>query len=180
VPILVALALAVALVVLFVLLIPVSLFMRYRVATSRRRQRGWIVTSNVISLLISLTLLLGTAIVMSLWVDEAVPWVAMGLGVGAALGFLGLWASHWEEEADGLYLTGNRWLVTLVSLVVVARIALGFWRAWVTWKEGGLHGELAAIGIAGSMAAGAVLVGYSLVYWAGVRSRLRRLAADPS
>jgi hypothetical protein len=60
---------------------------------------------------------------------------------------------------------------------VTARLAYGFWRGWQTWRAG-VEGAswFAASGAAGSMAAGAVVLGYYLAYWMGVRWRFRQQA----
>jgi len=81
-----------------------------------------------------------------------------------------------------LHYTPNRWLVLTVTLVVVSRMLYGVWRAWHTWHSTPDDASwLAASGAAGSLAAGAVVLGYYLMYWAGIRSRLnhhrRTLAA---
>jgi hypothetical protein len=77
-----------------------------------------------------------------------------------------------------LHYTPNRWLVLAITLVVTARVLYGFWRAWESWRAGLSEGSwFVAAGVAGSMAAGAVVLGYYLVYWIGVRRRLRRVQA---
>jgi hypothetical protein len=97
------------------------------------------------------------------------------LGIGALLGLLSLVVSRWEVAPEGIYLTGNRFVVVLVSLVVVARLAYGVWRAWSLWPgDGYAAGWLASAGVAGSMAAGAILVGHALAFWSGARFRMRR------
>ncbi|HXY38696.1 MAG TPA: hypothetical protein VEQ10_03455 [Vicinamibacteria bacterium] len=62
----------------------------------------------------------------------------------------------------------------LVMLVVVARVLFGFWRAFHLWQATGAHAWVVATGAAESLAAGAVVLGYYLVYWTGVRWRVRR------
>ena len=64
-------------------------------------------------------------------------------------------------------------LMLLVTLVVTARVVYGFWRSWHAWNAG-VDSWGAAFGIAQSMAAGAVVLGYYLVYWIGVRRQFRR------
>jgi hypothetical protein len=62
-----------------------------------------------------------------------------------------------------------------LTLIVSARILYGLWRSWESWRAGLSGGSwFVAAGLAGAMAAGAVVLGYYLVYWFGVRSRLRR------
>jgi hypothetical protein len=79
-----------------------------------------------------------------------------------------------------LYYTPNRLLVLGITLVVTARVGYGIWRGVHTWRAG-LQGEswFGASGVAGSMAAGAVVLGYYLVYWLGVRRRFKRQRALP-
>jgi RsiW-degrading membrane proteinase PrsW (M82 family) len=75
-----------------------------------------------------------------------------------------------------LHYTPNRWLVLGITLVVAGRLLFGFWRAWQTWHAGVDDAAwVAAAGVAKSMAAGAIVLGYYFVYSFGVRSRLRRV-----
>lgn len=72
-----------------------------------------------------------------------------------------------------MFYAPNRLLVLGITLVVTFRIGYGFWRGWQTWREAQDGTSwIAAIGIPGSLAAGALVIGYYLVYWAGVRSRV--------
>ncbi|REJ74505.1 MAG: hypothetical protein DWQ36_20600 [Acidobacteria bacterium] len=80
------------------------------------------------------------------------PYTLVGLLVGALLSLLGLWLTRWETTEGVLFLTPNRWLILLLT-VLVADSAL-----------------------AGSLAAAGVLLGYSIGYWFGVRRRLAALA----
>ena len=108
---------------------------------------------------------------------EVLLYTAAGLTGGAALGIAGLWLTRWESGLDALHYTPNRLLVLAVTLVVTARILYGFWRSWASWRAG-LSGEswFVEAGVAGAMAAGAVVLGYYLTYWLGVRRRLKRHA----
>ena len=173
VPLLVVLALLMVLA-----LIPISLVQRYRVGTSRQRARGWLVAVNLTGLALSAVLFLVSAAVTSIWVPDALTYTAGGLCAGLVLGMCGLWLTRWEPSIDALHYTPNRLLVLGVMLLVGARIVYGLWRAWESWRAG-MHGESWFIeaGVAGSMAAGAVVLGYYLAYWTGVRRRYRRHAA---
>jgi len=159
-------------------LIPVSIVQRYRLSTSRQRARGWLTTINLIGLVLSAILLLASASVTTIWVPGTVTYTATGLAAGAVLGIVGLWLTRWEPSTDALHYTPNRLLVLGVMLVVAARLFYGFWRGWQSWRAG-MQGEswFVAAGVAGSMAAGAVVLGYYLAYWIGVRRRYRRHAA---
>jgi len=73
----------------------------------------------------------------------------------------------------------NRPLVLLITVVVAARVLYGFWRGWHAWQnaEAGTS-WLAASGATGSLAVGAVVLGYYFTYWAGVARRERHRFAN--
>ena len=168
VPVLVVLAL--------VALIPIALVQRYRMGTSRQRARGWLAAMNLVGLALSAAMFLGTAALTSIWIPGALMYTAAGLATGCMLGLAGLWLTRWEHTPGSLYYTPNRWLVLGITLVVTGRLMFGFWRAWHTSRAGLDDASwFAAAGVEKSMAAGAVVLGYYLAYWIGVRSRLRRL-----
>lgn len=169
--------------VLFVLavvvLIPLSIVQRYRMGTSRQRARGWLVAVNLVGFGLSVVLFLVSATVTSFWIPDALGYTAAGLAAGAALGLVGLVLTRWEPGQRSLYYTPNRWLVLSITLVVSARVLYGFWRGWHTWRTVDGDGSwLAAAGVAGSMAAGGVVLGYYFVYWMGVQRRLRTARSD--
>jgi hypothetical protein len=165
---------AVLIFLVVIALIPLSLVLRYRTGTSRRRARGWIVTTNFAGLMVSVAMFLTVAAVTNIWVPDAFAYATAGLLAGGVFGALGLGLTRWESAPGSLHYTPNRWLVLAITLVVTARLAYGFWRAWHAWSAGpGDASWLAAAGVAGSIAAGAVVLGYYLVYWWGVRRRLR-------
>ena len=167
--------LALALLLAPVLLVPVSLFIRYRAGTARRQARGWVSAVNLAGLAISTLLFLAGAALTSIWVPRALELSVLGLLGGIALGIVGLWLSRWEHGPETLHYTPNRWLVLAVTLLLTGRVLYGLWRGWHTWHyAAGDTSLLASFGVAGSMAAGAVVLGYYLSYWMGVRRRLRR------
>lgn len=173
IPVLVALLFIVG----FILALPLLLVLRYRMGIARRPARRWIATLNLVSLLISAALFLWVAAFTNFWVPRAFAYSLAGLGSGCLLGFLGLILTRWERTATATYYTPNRWLVLLVTLAVSARLLYGIWRIWHTWRTAGAEQSwLAGAGIAGSMAVGAIVIGYYLTYSAGVRWRLRRLS----
>jgi hypothetical protein len=160
--------------VLLIALIPFSLIQRYRVGTSRQRARGWLINLNIAALTFSAMLFVVGAGFTGLWVPYALGYAIAGLAGGAALGFIGLWLTRWEASDQGLHFTPNRLLVLVITLLVSARIFYGFWRSLHAWHAGA-SSWLGAAGVADSMAAGAVVLGYYLSYWIGVRKRFRRL-----
>ena len=64
-----------------------------------------------------------------------------------------------------MHYTPNRPLVLAVTLIVTARLLYGLWRAWHGWSSAVDDTEwLATSGAAGALGAGAVVLGYYLVY----------------
>jgi len=168
-------AVALAVVLALVALVPLSLVLRYRAGTARRRARGWLAVINLLAIACSTALFLAAAAVTSLWVSRAFTHALMGLAGGCLLGLLGIWLSQWEATPAALHYTPNRWLVLAIMLLVTARLVYGIWRGWHTWHAAvGDTSTLAAIGVSGSLAAGAMVLGYYLAYWTGVWHRARR------
>lgn len=157
-------------------LIPVSLIQRYRMATSRQRARGWLTAVNLAGLVVSAVLFLASAAVTSVWIPNALAYTAAGLLAGCVLGIVGLGLTRWEPSPGALHYTPNRLLVLTITLVVTARLVYGFWRGVDAWRAG----MIADTGVAGSMAAGAVVLGYYLAYWFGVRRRFKRIRPQRS
>jgi hypothetical protein len=175
VPIVLALGAALLILLLAVVLMPVSLVQRYRVGTMRRVARGWITTLNLVAISISIVIFLTSAALTSIWVPDAFSYSLGGLLVGCACGLLGLALTRWEASPSSLHYTPSRWLVLIITLVVTARILYGFWRSWHAWQSGLQGGSLfIAAGVAGSLGAGAIVLGYYLIYWTGVHRRLKQ------
>jgi len=164
-----------------VALIPIALVQRYRMGVARQRARGWLISINLVGVSISMLMFMLGALVTSIWLHPTLAYTIGGLAGGFVLGVIGLWFTRWEVTPDGLLFTPNRLLVLTMTLVVTARILFGFWHAWHSWHAG-VDGaaSAAASGVAKSMAAGAVVLGYYFVYWIGVRQRLRLAATRAS
>jgi hypothetical protein len=175
VPILAALAAALFIILLAIVLMPLTLVQRYRVGTMRRAARGWVATLNLAAIFITIAVFLVSSAITAIWVPRAFSYALAGLLIGAACGLLGLALTRWDASPDSLHYTPNRWLVLIITLVVTARVAYGFWRSWHAWQSG-LHGGtwFVVSGVAGSLGAGAIVLGYYFVYWVGVRRRLKK------
>jgi fructose-specific phosphotransferase system IIC component len=110
-----------------------------------------------------------------LWVSDTFRYSLFGLMGGCLLGLLGLALTQWERTPQALYYTPNRWLILIITLAVTARLLYGVWRILHGWRTSGSDMSwLATAGIAGSLALGAIMLGYYVTYSAGVRWRLRR------
>jgi hypothetical protein len=171
------LALLIALVLLpFVLLVlmPLTLFQRYRMGSARRKARPWLSTLGLVLMSLSTIGFLAGAAVTSVWIPHAFRGAAVGVVAGAGLGVLGLLLTRWEPTPATLHYTPNRWLVLLVTLMVAARVAYGLWRSWKA-AQAGLYGTemVLAFGIPQSLAVGGTVIGYYIAYAAGVRGRIR-------
>ena len=156
-------------------LIPVGIVQRFRMGIARRQARRWLVSINLAGVMCSVALLLVAALISNRWVPGAWTYTVGGLAVGCVLGLIGVALTRWEYSGRALQYTPNRWVVLSVTLIVTARLLYGFWRTWEAWRTSfGSMTWVAAAGVAGSMSAGAALLGYYLVFWAGVRRRLRQ------
>ena len=155
-------------------LVPIGIVQRYRLGTSRQRARGWLLAINLAGLTLSAIAFLAGAAFTGIWVPDAFRYSAIGLASGCALGIIGLWLTTWEPLRDALFFTPNRLLVLAITLTVTARIVYGLWRATHAWRAVTDASWAAESGVAGSMAAGALVLGYYLAYTFGVRRRMRK------
>jgi len=154
-------------------LMPVVLVQRYRAGTARRQARPWIASLTLAAMALSTVGFLVTAAVTAVWVPNAFLASSAGLGVGCVLGVLGLWLTRWDATVRTLHYTPNRWLVLAISLIVSARVLYGLSRWWRAAQSGAYDSSfITTFGVAESLAAGAIVLGYYLVYSAGVRRRI--------
>ncbi len=175
-PLLIPLAIALFVILALVITMPLSLVMRYRAGTARRLGRKWVTTLNLVMIALSAAVFLWAAAITSFWVPNAFRYSLFGLLGGGLLGLLGLASTRWEKTPQALYYTPNRWLILVITLAVTTRLLYGLWRIWHAWRTAGPETSwVASAGVAGSMAVGAVVLGYYLTYSAGVRWRLRRV-----
>ena len=81
--------------------------------------------------------------------------------------------TRWEHAPRALHYTPNRWLILIITLAVSARLLYGIWRIWHGWRTSGSDTSwLTSVGIAGSLALGALMLGYYVAYSAGIWWRL--------
>jgi len=167
-------ALGIFIVLAFIALIPFSLIQRFRLGTMRRRAIRWIIGLNFAGTVISALMFLLGAALTTRWVPGTLTYTGAGLAIGCGLGVAGLMLTRWEVVGGRLHYTPDRWLVLAITLIVTARVFYGFYRSYQAWQATlDRMAWVAASGIAASMSAGAIVLGYYLVYWAGVRRKLR-------
>jgi hypothetical protein len=174
VPLLVILVVLVFVLMCTVVLLPISIFLRFRASSSRRRAWGWVVSLNLFGACLSSAVLLVSAAISNTWIPNAFHYTLIGFACGFVLGFAGLALSRWETTPQGLHYTPNRWLILLLTTVVTARIIYGLWRAWHSFHTTPAgQSWIAGSGAAGSMGAGAAVLAYYVIFWAGLHRKVR-------
>lgn len=163
------------LVALWLLLLPLLLWQRYRLGRARQRAIGWVVRTNAWLLAASALGFLAAAWLGQRWVPGAGALAVAGLAGGMLLGMLGSALARLEVTPQGTFHTPNRWLVLLLTGLVAARIALGLWQAWLHLRadqpvQGLLAQQASLFALAG------LLLGYYLAYAWGLRRALRAQA----
>ncbi|MGY0504843.1 DUF1453 domain-containing protein [Luteimonas sp. e5] len=159
------------------LLMPFSLWQRYRQGRKRRKVWPWMNAVNAWLLLVSLLMLLLSAWISARWLPGSPRMAFTGLGLGLALGWLHLRISRGEARADGYWLTPNALIVFALTALVAARIGLGIWQLathGLDWRSAAAgqpwylrHDSLFALG--------GLLIGHWLAWAWLLRARLRRL-----
>jgi hypothetical protein len=151
--------------VVLILLTPLTLVQRYRVGTARRQARPWLATFGLVMMAGSTIFFLAGAGATSFWIQDAFPGALAGVGIGMALGMLGVLLSRWEATPGSLHYTPNKWLVLTITLLVSARLLYGLYRSQLATAE--------------SIATGGVVIGYYFGYAAALRWRIRRWERRP-
>jgi hypothetical protein len=153
-----------------------SLALRYRAGTARRRARPWAASLNVWLTGFSTLFFLSFTLLLSFWIGSAFRFVLIGLGCGGILALLGLVLTRWERRPDGLFYTPSRWLAFIITLAIAARFIYGWWRATHSGSTApsDQHWLLTASATQLSLAVAAGLVAYYLIYSIGVRLQLVR------
>lgn len=171
-PLLIVPLVILVLLALWLLLLPLSLWQRYRLGKARRLARPWLVKLNGWVLLLSLLLFLLSMVITNLWWPGALAYAAVGVGVGLALGIIGLWLSRFESTPQGLYYTPNPWLILALTLLVTARIVMGFVEVWRYWQGNQSLAIIPVLDHASLFAVAGLVLGYYLAYTWGLWRRL--------
>ncbi len=153
-----------------------SLGLRYRAGTARRRGRRWVATMNVWMTIFSAVLFLFVAFLMSFWLGPTLRFALGGMAIGAVLGLLGLALTRWEVEREELFYTPSRWLALIITFAITARFIYGWWHATHFRNSMAVdqHWFMTATATQLSIAVAGGLIGYYFVYAIGVRFRLGR------
>jgi hypothetical protein len=100
-----------------------SLALRYRAGTARRRGRRWVATMNVWMTSFSAIFFFFIVFVMSFWLGPILRFALAGMAIGVVLGLLGLALTRWEVEREGLFYTPSRWLALIITFAITIRFA---------------------------------------------------------
>lgn len=175
-PIVLVLLFVFLLLALWVVLLPLSLWQRYRYGRSRRMARSWLLALNAWSLLVSVAIFMAVSAFGLFWWPDSLAGAGVGLAAGSLLGLLGVWLTRWEVAPQGVFYQPNAWLALLLVAIVAGRIVLGFVQMAQYWQSGGVPATHALLSGHGSLLAVAgLLLGYYLVYAWGVKWRVARL-----
>lgn len=175
-PIVLVLLFVFLLLALWVVLLPLSLWQRYRYGRSRRMARSWLLALNAWSLLVSVAIFMAVSAFGLFWWPDSLTGAGVGLAAGSLLGLLGVWLTRWEVAPQGVFYQPNAWLALLLVAIVAGRIVLGFVQMALYWQSGGVPATHALLSGHGSLLAVAgLLLGYYLVYAWGVKWRVARL-----
>lgn len=152
-----------------------SLTLRYRAGTARRRGRRWIAALNIWLTSLSAIFFLLFAFLISFWVKDALKIAFIGMIAGGACGLLGLTLTRWDRDEEAIFYTPNRWLALLITAAIAGRFVYGWWRAFHPVAiNGNPSWLLAGSGKQMSLALASGLICYYLTYSIGVRIRLSR------
>ena len=173
-PLLIVPLVVLVLLLLWLVLLPLSLWQRYRLGKARRKAWPWLVKLNSWLLLVSSVVLLVSMAVTNIWWPGAFVYAFAGWGIGLVTGFSGLWLTRFEATSQGLFYTPNAWLILLLTLLVTVRIAMGFVEMWRYWQGKQALAMIPVLDHASLFAVAGLLIGYYFVYTWGLRRRLPR------
>ena len=176
-PLLIVPLVILVLLVVWLLLLPLSLWQRYRMGKARRKAWSWMVKLNSWVLLLSVGVFLAGMALTNLWWPGALGYALAGLGIGLVIGILGLGLSRFESTPQGFFYTPNPWLALTLTLLVAARIAMGFVEMWRYWQGREALSAIPVLDHASLFAVAGLLIGYYFSYTWGLRRRLPRSQA---
>jgi hypothetical protein len=160
------------LVALWLVLLPLGLWQRYRRGRAQRRARRWSARVNWWSWALSAVLFLAGTAFAGLWIERAFVHGAGGVLAGVLLGLIGWRLARVEPDADGLRHTPHAGLILALTLLLAARIALGLWQLAHAGDTGAADWLARQAGL---LAVGGLLLGHQAGYaWALHRALARR------
>lgn len=156
-----------------VCLVPLAVRQPYRVGVARQPQGAWAATLLVVSFSAAAVALMSTAAELGRLAAKAQPAVLGALGIGVLLGLLAYMLSTWQNHRGVIYFHPNQRVTLVIASLAMLRVAYGVWRIWSA--SGGVTVDprwMTSVGMAGTLAAAALLTGYGLGFWGAVRLRI--------
>lgn len=164
-PLLLPIALLVALFVLALLTWPLTLWRRARRGHLRRRIAPW--ATHVRSVLVAVGTAVFCLFAVTGWTGAAPRDALLGLAAGVGTGVLSGALARLEHDGRGVYLTPRAGFAIAIALVVAGRVA------WLGWDLASAGGWADARRHAAPL--GGLLLGYALGQSTVLSARLRRL-----
>ncbi|GHA79806.1 DUF1453 domain-containing protein [Cognatilysobacter bugurensis] len=160
------------LVALWLVLLPLGLWQRYRRGRAQRLSRPWSARLNLWSWGLSLALFLAGAAFAGLWIAHAFAYASGGVLAGVVLGLFGWRLARVEPDPAGLRHTPNGPLVLGLTVLLAARIAMGLWQLAHAGDTGAVDWLARQAGL---LAVGGLLLGHQAGYaWSLNRALARR------
>ena len=110
-PLLIVPLVILVLLALWLLLLPLSLWQRYRLGKARRKAWPWMVKLNAWVLLFSAGLFLASMALTTSLVARRAGYALAGMGIGLVTGIARPVAEPFRNTAQGLFYTPNAWLI---------------------------------------------------------------------
>jgi hypothetical protein len=143
------------------------------VGVARHPGGAWASTVLAVSFLIAAAALLGATVELGRLAPKARPAVMGALGIGVLVGLLAFTLSTWQNHRGIVYFHPNQRVTLVITGLTMLRIAYGLWLLWSASGSVSVDRRwMASVGMAGTLAAAAVLTGYGLGFWGAVRARI--------
>jgi len=158
-------------------LVPLAARQAYRVGSARNPEGAWASTVLVASFVVAAAALAG-AVELGRLASKAQTAVLGAMAIGVLVGLLAYTLSTWQNHRGIVYFHPNQRVSLVVVAVTLLRVAYGLWRIYATPGAAAPDRRwMASVGIAGTLAAAALLTGYGLGFWGAVRMRIARWKA---
>ena len=154
-------------------LVPLAARQAYRVGPARHPEGAWASTALVASFLVAALALAGAVAELGRLAAKAQPAVMGALVIGVLVGLLAYTLSTWQNHRGVVFFHPNQRVTLVIVSVTLLRVAYGLWRIYSAPGVPTVDRRwVASAGVAGTLAAAALLTGYGLGFWGAVRVRI--------
>lgn len=160
------------------LLVPLAARQAYRVGAARNPEGSWAATALVASFVVAAAALAGAGAELGRLAAKAQPAVMGALVIGVLVGLLAYTLSAWQNHRGVVYFHPNQRVTLVIASLTLLRVGYGLWRLYSAPGVPAVDRRwMTSVGIAGTLAAAALLTGYGLGFWGAVRVRIARWKA---